>query len=63
LTVKDHFTITTRVTPVNVNADSTIPYEIVMKATVERANGTSRPLFTRVVDNTLSGQPLLNLGN
>jgi hypothetical protein len=52
-----------QVTPEYYDSDSTIPYEVVMKATVERANGTSSPLFSRVVNNTLSGQPLLNLGN
>lgn len=52
-----------RVTPEYFDAASTIPFEIVTKATIERANGTSRPLFTRVIDNFLAGDPLLNLGN
>lgn len=52
-----------QVTPEYFDSASTIPYEIVTKATVEHANGTSSPLFTRVVDNIPSGNPLLNLGN
>lgn len=59
----DHQAVFYQVTPEYFDADSTIPYEIVTKATVEYANGTSRPLFTRVVSNILSGQPFLNLGN
>jgi DNA/RNA non-specific endonuclease len=52
-----------RVTPEYFDSDSTIPYEIVMSAEVQHANGTSTPLFTSVIDNAPTGNPLLNLGN
>jgi hypothetical protein len=50
------------VTPNYHTGDSTIPYQITMTATVQRADGTSEPLFSDVVSNTSSVSGL-NLGN
>lgn len=52
-----------KVTPEYYDSNSTIPYEIITQATVEHANGTSTPLFTRVIDNIPTANPALNLGN
>jgi hypothetical protein len=52
-----------QVTPRYFDSDSTIPYEIVLTAEVERTNGTSTRIFSGVVDNIPTGQPIYNLGN
>lgn len=53
-----------RVTPDYRDGTSTIPEGVTMSATVERADGTSQPLFPDIyITNTQSNTGLLNLGN
>ncbi|MGW7568465.1 DNA/RNA non-specific endonuclease [Streptomyces tendae] len=52
------------VVPDYVDSTSTIPQGVTMSATVERADGTSQPLFPEVhITNTQRNTGLLNLGN
>lgn len=53
-----------QVTPEYQQSDSTIPYRVTMSATIQRADGTTRPLFPDIpVTNTQRNTGLLNLGN
>ncbi|WP_327063552.1 DNA/RNA non-specific endonuclease [Kitasatospora purpeofusca] len=52
------------VTPHYSDATSTVPDGVTMRATVQRADGTSQPLFQEVyVSNTKGSTGLFNLGN
>ncbi|MGZ3099249.1 DNA/RNA non-specific endonuclease [Streptomyces sp. H72] len=52
------------VTPVYKDASSTIPTGVTMRATIQRANGTTAELFPNVyVTNTYQNTGTLNLGN
>ncbi|MFC7892201.1 DNA/RNA non-specific endonuclease [Streptomyces sp. NPDC057381] len=52
------------VTPVYRDASSTIPTGVTMRATIQRANGTTEELFPNVyVTNTYQNTGTLNLGN
>lgn len=53
-----------QVTPHYQDGDSTIPLGVTMSATIERADGTTRPLFPDVyISNTRGNTGLFNLGN
>ncbi|MER7466814.1 hypothetical protein [Streptomyces sp. NPDC097981] len=53
-----------QVTPVYLNADSTIPQSVKMSARIERSDGTTQPLFPDVeITNTYKNTGQLNLGN
>ncbi|MFB7651145.1 hypothetical protein [Streptomyces sp. NPDC056128] len=52
------------VTPVYRYANSTVPTGVTMRATIQRANGTTEELFPNVyVTNTYTSTGLHNLGN
>ncbi|WP_030167802.1 DNA/RNA non-specific endonuclease [Streptomyces sp. NRRL S-813] len=52
------------VTPVYKDANSTVPTGVTMRATIQRANGTTEELFPNVyVTNTYNNTGLHNLGN
>lgn len=52
-----------KVTPEYAYPTSTIPYEIIMTAAIQRANGTSEPLFTGDIVPNVSSVNAYNLGN
>lgn len=52
-----------QVSPDYIDATSTIPWGVTMSATVERANGTSRPLFSGIAIPNTQVSSGLNLGN
>ncbi|MFE2048530.1 DNA/RNA non-specific endonuclease [Streptomyces sp. NPDC059459] len=53
-----------QVTPKYLDAGSTIPVGVAMTATVERADGSSQPLFSdQYIPNTKGNTGMLNLGN
>lgn len=52
-----------QVTPDYLDGTSTIPWGVTMSATVQRADGTTRPLFSGIVITNTQASSGLNLGN